>query len=1389
MTFNIRGFGNLEERNFEKLYQILDIANKHNITVCAIQETHRESKSGINMQTIIRQYNPNYIYIEKVRVKNSLWKKAWGGTAFIVNKQFAKVIKDQQNEIDGILSIHIQTNYNDEIFIIHNVYIPPGASGYNCRHEINNVLITQLQQEQQHCQIIMGDFNARIGNLNFVINDDIDNSVRDNTVHTFDRESLDHHIDANGRNLVQLLQANNMIILNGLTKHSNNVAQYSRIGINSRTKQVYQSLIDYIAISYKHIDKFSADDHVCIEADLELLLDSDHKAMFVQLTLQQSNRTINENAQCEHQQSQSQSKSRKKRRKGKTCSTTERVNEILTQKVLFNVDDNYDEQYWLPFQDELDKSLLAWRENIDLDNSPNIQTIYSSFCEKIYDAAAATIGARTINKSNSERRERTAANATYIYSKEIAELKKEKRETVKTQIHSSVQNNISERNEAIIRIHQLKNQIKSKVRILKYERKCKLLKEIEELKSTKQKHYWNKLKQLVNWTGDKQQLPEKVKDNNNRLVDGEQAIEQWKQQYEQIGVENINDDKFDKEFAQSVINNMNIIRRENDEFIENESYMNSNHHSSCELNSDISIQEVTDAIEVLKRDKASGVDNIPNELLKFGGNSLLLSLQLLFQYSSVSSQIPSEWRIGIISPIPKPDELDKESTNSYRPITLLSCIGKVYSIILNNRLMNYCEKNNILSEEQNGFRPDRSCVDNIYTLSELIETRNAEKMKTFLCFIDLKKAYDVVFREGLWKKLYECGIKGRILNTLMNLYKETKSAVKVNNQYSEFFYITRGVRQGCVLSPLLFSIFIDGLVKEIKKLNEGINIDHMNLSLLLYADDIVLISDNAEKLQLMLNTIHEYSYKWRFEINMKQDKTAIMMFKCDQKDRQFQFTIGNNVVSISNHYCYLGVELSSPWSWTTMRDRCALKARKNMYIVWGMGIKAGIASVATSETVYRALVRSQLEYAAQVWGAVTNEWKAGEQVQAEMGKLILHCPTNTNAEVIRGELGWESIRDRHRLLRMRWWAKLVSMKQSRWPFIVYQYARNKYLQSLDQCIYLQDKHTVNWCSNTHTCMINMGIHRYWDNDQIESECRKMFISMLEKQLQESQQVDWRTSIRDKPKLRSYRLIKEDLCREQYLDNSMNNMNRVNYKSKLNKQLLIGTYIMTMLRSGTNELSIETDRRNCIPINKRVCRYCKANEIVIDKNQLKLFNLPCNRKTNNDHSNNNNYRAHGDANIYANVGLNCTPIEDEFHFLLDCPAYAEQRQLLYEQILSITNKQLDLYSINSRVQRMKVILGNANIYKQLNIYLRKEIIMNIIDKCKLFCFHSMKVRNNFNYKNILKQNNVNNVKKQIEYNNDNNNDNDDVSDNNDSNVINDSDIEINEYMNEIENIIC
>ena len=210
----------------------------------------------------------------------------------------------------------------------------------------------------------------------------------------------------------------------------------------------------------------------------------------------------------------------------------------------------------------------------------------------------------------------------------------------------------------------------------------------------------------------------------------------------------------------------------------------------------------------------------------------------------------------------KPNTPDPRNPANYRGIALQSVVLKVFCKVLNARLSDWSETNCILSDEQNGFRPDRSCLDHLFVIYSVIGARKLNKLPTFVAFVDLKKAFDNVDRDLLWYRLCHYGIGEKFLDLLKSLYRSTEYIVRINDTTSEPIPVTSGVKQGCLLSPTLFNLFINGLIEEIKKLGLGVKCGEIILALLVFADDIALMAETEEDLQRMLNALDSWCGCW-----------------------------------------------------------------------------------------------------------------------------------------------------------------------------------------------------------------------------------------------------------------------------------------------------------------------------------------------------------------------------------------------------------------------------------------------------------------------------------------------------------------------------------------------
>ena len=239
-------------------------------------------------------------------------------------------------------------------------------------------------------------------------------------------------------------------------------------------------------------------------------------------------------------------------------------------------------------------------------------------------------------------------------------------------------------------------------------------------------------------------------------------------------------------------------------------------------------------------------------------------------------------------------------------ITLLSVVGKVFC---NDRLVKHLDEGQAL---QAGFRKKRSCIDNVYTLNVIVQGRLREGKKTYAFFLDVQKAYDTVWRNGLWVKLWDLGVRGRMWRVIKRMYEASRSAVLLDGEKSASFSVEQGVAQGCSLSPILFSVFINDLLKEVEKAELGIHLgEGGRIGGMLFADDFVGLSDSKEQLQKLIDVVYSYCSKWRLKANVT--KSAVMVFTKEAVEGTWKW--GEHDLPTVAKYTFLGIDFASNGAW------------------------------------------------------------------------------------------------------------------------------------------------------------------------------------------------------------------------------------------------------------------------------------------------------------------------------------------------------------------------------------------------------------------------------------------------------------------------------------------
>ena len=313
-----------------------------------------------------------------------------------------------------------------------------------------------------------------------------------------------------------------------------------------------------------------------------------------------------------------------------------------------------------------------------------------------------------------------------------------------------------------------------------------------------------------------------------------------------------------------------------------------------EINVPITADEITQAVKKLKNSKSPGTDDVLNEHIKSSLDLMLPVYLKLFNIIFDNGVVPDTWLIGNIIPIYK-GKGDTNSAENYRPITLLSSLGKLFTAIINKQLSDYLESTNTIRDNQSGFRPGFTTTDNIFIINSMIDIFKSQKKKLYCTFVDFKQAFDRVWRNALWAKLNMFNINGKCLNVIKNIYENSKSRITTTEGPSAFFPCNIGVRQGDCLSPLLSTLFLNDLEHYLNQHTPGIDFDYIDdditillkLFILLYADDTVLFGESPEEHQNTLNAFQKYCEIWNLTINT--EKTKVMIFSYGRISKNVHF--------------------------------------------------------------------------------------------------------------------------------------------------------------------------------------------------------------------------------------------------------------------------------------------------------------------------------------------------------------------------------------------------------------------------------------------------------------------------------------------------------------------
>ena len=396
---------------------------------------------------------------------------------------------------------------------------------------------------------------------------------------------------------------------------------------------------------------------------------------------------------------------------------------------------------------------------------------------------------------------------------------------------------------------------------------------------------------------------------------------------------------------------------------------------------DITTEMVKKKLENLNRYKGSGPDKMHPHVLRETAASISLPLSMLFRESLSTGETPDDWRRANVTPIFKKG--DRNDPANYRPVSLTSQVCKVLESIVKEQMFDHLKNNNLLSEEQHGFREGRSCLSNLLTTLEDWTTMLDEGDCVDVAYLDFRKAFDLVSHKHLLYKLQKNGINGQIGNWIRAFLENRKQKVVIRGFESDELDVLSGVPQGSVLGPILFLIFINDLPK------------CTTCPVCLFADDSKIYCrvprttdinpesvDEHELLQKDLHELHKWATKWKMSFNVNKCKIMHLGYS----NPKHEYSLEDTALMETEIERDLGVQIDNKLKFSHHIKTIVAKANRMIGL-----IKISFESIDKDmfKTLYNTLIRPLLEYCVHAWSPhLGKDITLLENVQRRATKMV-----------------------------------------------------------------------------------------------------------------------------------------------------------------------------------------------------------------------------------------------------------------------------------------------------------------------------------------------------------------------------------------------------------------